>query len=78
MEYQTAVCAAILIDNDKGWAGHRIDRAPALRETLNECSFPRAEVSLQTDHIARSKQTAQPHSDAACLLRAAAEKFNGV
>lgn len=78
MEYQTAVCAAILIDNDKGWAGHRIDRAPALRETLNECSFPRAEVSLQTDHIPGFKLAAKTHSDAARLLRAAAEKFNGV
>jgi hypothetical protein len=49
-----------------------------LRKTLHKGCFSRAEISLQTDHITSFEFTAETHSNAAGLLRASAEKFDGM
>jgi hypothetical protein len=53
-------------------------RTPTLRETLGKGGFPRAKVAMQTNDVASLDLGSNPHSDAARLLRAAAEKFDGV
>jgi hypothetical protein len=49
-----------------------------LRETLHKSCFACAEVTLQTDHVTGFNFTAESHSNAARLLGAAAEKFDGM
>ncbi len=75
---QALIRAPIDVDKDKGRAGDGILRTPALRNTLHEGRFARAQFALQADHITRLQCPAQTPADAARLFGAAAEKIQRV
>lgn len=73
-----AVGVAVVVNDDVGGAGDRVGGPPALGDALHERGFARAEVAFQADELAGLQQAAQADTDAAGLLGAVREEFEGV
>jgi len=73
-----AVGVAVVVDDDVGGAGDRVGGTPTLGDALHERGLARAEVAFQADELAGPQQAAQADADAAGLLGAVREKFEGV
>src|SRR5512139_821968 len=73
-----AVGTAVNVDQHKGRAGSRVERAPASTDALHECCFARTHLTDQVNHIPWLEQGPQSHSHPAGLFRAAADDFQGM